>query len=154
MAGAGSEALTQAIQAAGGLGSLPCAAISPAQIEEKLQTLTSKENSAPFNLNFFTHHEKACDPNAQAQWLHTFTDDYKRWNLNLDKATAAAARSPFNHDTCKLVERYAPKVVSFHFGLPKHDLLQRVKEDFEELATVEFEPKTDGRFMTMVLAPR
>ena len=33
-------------------------------------------------------------------------------------------------------------------------LLQRVKEDFEELAKVEFEPKTEGRMMTMVLAPK
>ncbi len=34
------------------------------------------------------------------------------------------------------------------------DLLQRVKEDFEEIAKVEFEPKTEGRLMTMVLAPK
>ncbi len=34
------------------------------------------------------------------------------------------------------------------------DLLARVKEDFAETAKVEFEPKTEGRMMTMVLAPR
>lgn len=34
------------------------------------------------------------------------------------------------------------------------NLLQRVKDDFEELAKVEFEPKTEGRMMTMVLAPK
>ncbi len=34
------------------------------------------------------------------------------------------------------------------------NLLQRVKDDFEEIAKVEFEPKTEGRLMTMVLAPR
>jgi len=33
-------------------------------------------------------------------------------------------------------------------------LLARVKEDFEEIAKVEFEPKTEGRMMTMVLAPK
>lgn len=33
-------------------------------------------------------------------------------------------------------------------------LLARVKEDFTEIAKVEFEPKTEGRMMTMVLAPR
>lgn len=33
-------------------------------------------------------------------------------------------------------------------------LLQRVREDFEETAKVEFEPKTEGRTMMMVLAPR
>jgi len=33
-------------------------------------------------------------------------------------------------------------------------LLAQVKEDFEDIAKVEFEPKTEGRMMTMVLAPR
>ncbi len=33
-------------------------------------------------------------------------------------------------------------------------LLAQVKEDFEDTAKVEFEPKTEGRMMTMVLAPR
>ncbi len=34
------------------------------------------------------------------------------------------------------------------------DLMGRVKEDFEEIAKVEFEPKTEGRLMVMVMAPR
>ncbi len=34
------------------------------------------------------------------------------------------------------------------------DLLDRVKEDFADVAKVEFEPKAEGRLMTMVLAPR
>ncbi|MEM8878737.1 MAG: translation initiation factor IF-3 [Pseudomonadota bacterium] len=33
-------------------------------------------------------------------------------------------------------------------------LLQRVKDDTEEIAKVEFEPKLEGRQMIMVLAPR
>ncbi len=34
------------------------------------------------------------------------------------------------------------------------ELLNRVKEDFGELAKVEFEPKLEGRQMIMILAPR
>ncbi len=34
------------------------------------------------------------------------------------------------------------------------NLLERVRTDFEEIAKVEFEPKTEGRLMMMVLAPR
>lgn len=33
-------------------------------------------------------------------------------------------------------------------------LLQRVRDDFEDIAKVEFEPKTEGRLMMMVLAPK
>jgi translation initiation factor IF-3 len=38
-----------------------------------------------------------------------------------------------------------------HLGM---ELLNRVKEDFDEMAKVELEPKLEGRQMTMVLAPR
>jgi translation initiation factor IF-3 len=34
------------------------------------------------------------------------------------------------------------------------DVMIRVKEDFASIAKVEFEPKLEGRQMTMVLAPR
>ena len=34
------------------------------------------------------------------------------------------------------------------------DIMRRVKEDFEEVAKVEFEPKLEGRLMVMVMAPR
>ena len=34
------------------------------------------------------------------------------------------------------------------------DLLQRVKDDFGEIAKVEYEPKLEGRQMIMVMAPR
>jgi translation initiation factor IF-3 len=34
------------------------------------------------------------------------------------------------------------------------ELLNRVKEDFDDLAKVEFEPKLEGRQMIMILAPR
>ncbi|WP_026180687.1 translation initiation factor IF-3 [Henriciella marina] len=34
------------------------------------------------------------------------------------------------------------------------ELLQKVKEEFDEIAKVELEPKLEGRQMTMVMAPR
>lgn len=34
------------------------------------------------------------------------------------------------------------------------DVLNRIKEDFEEIAKVEFEPKLENRQMVMVMAPK
>ncbi len=34
------------------------------------------------------------------------------------------------------------------------ELLQKVREEFDEIAKVELEPKLEGRQMTMVMAPR
>ena len=39
-----------------------------------------------------------------------------------------APRAPFDEAFCALVEEVRPKVVSFHFGLPRDDLLERVRE--------------------------
>lgn len=34
------------------------------------------------------------------------------------------------------------------------DLLERIKNDFEHLAKVEFEPTTEDRFLTMIMVPK
>jgi nitronate monooxygenase len=47
----------------------------------------------------------------------------------LDPAAPApsSARAPFDDAYCAIVEAYRPEVVSFHFGLPRPELLARVK---------------------------
>ncbi|WP_223817399.1 NAD(P)H-dependent flavin oxidoreductase, partial [Pseudomonas alloputida] len=41
--------------------------------------------------------------------------------------TPVSNRAPFDEQSCLLVEALRPEVVSFHFGLPQAELLQRVK---------------------------
>ena len=55
-------------------------------------------------------------------------------------------------DKVKVTIRFRGREMA-HMDLGRN-LLERVKEDFEELAKVEFHPKTEGRLMTMVLAPK
>ncbi|PHS35109.1 MAG: translation initiation factor IF-3 [Robiginitomaculum sp.] len=55
-------------------------------------------------------------------------------------------------DKVKVTIRFRGREMA-HMGLGR-DLLTRVKEDFEETTKVEFEPKTEGRLMTMVIAPK
>lgn len=55
-------------------------------------------------------------------------------------------------DKVKVTLRFRGREMAHqHLGM---ELLQRVKEDFEEMAKVELEPKLEGRQMTMVLSPR
>ncbi|MEZ6000361.1 translation initiation factor IF-3 [Hyphomonas sp.] len=55
-------------------------------------------------------------------------------------------------DKVKVTLRFRGREMAHqHLGM---ELLNRVKEDFEETAKVELEPKLEGRQMTMVLAPR
>lgn len=55
-------------------------------------------------------------------------------------------------DKVKVTLRFRGREMAHqHLGM---ELLNRVKEDFDEVAKVELEPKLEGRQMTMVMAPR
>ena len=55
-------------------------------------------------------------------------------------------------DKVKVTLRFRGREMAHqHLGM---ELLQRVKEDFDEMAKVELGPKLEGRQMTMVMAPR
>ena len=55
-------------------------------------------------------------------------------------------------DKVKVTLRFRGREMAHqHLGM---ELLQKVKEDFAEVAKVEHEPKLEGRQMIMVLAPR
>jgi nitronate monooxygenase len=49
--------------------------------------------------------------------------------FGIDGATipAGPGRAPFTHDAADVLEAFRPPVVSFHFGLPPADLLERVR---------------------------
>ena len=55
-------------------------------------------------------------------------------------------------DKVKVTLRFRGREIAHqHLGM---ELLQKVKEEFAEVAKVELEPKLEGRQMTMVMAPR
>ncbi|HEX2146947.1 MAG TPA: nitronate monooxygenase, partial [Pseudorhizobium sp.] len=125
MAGAQAGELAAAVSAAGGLGSLPCAMLSPDGARAEVAKIRSATNRG-FAMNFFCHQPPARDPQREARWQARLAAYYRE--LGVDPPTQlAAARNPFDEDFCQLVEEIRPKVVSFHFGLPPDDLLERAR---------------------------
>jgi len=47
--------------------------------------------------------------------------------LNIEEFPSGQGRTPFNAESAELLEEFKPPYVSFHFGLPKPELLKRVK---------------------------
>jgi nitronate monooxygenase len=147
MAGPNDSALAIAVSTAGGLGSLPCAMLSPAQIEAEWERMTSaaqvllpsSNNSRTggrgrlsYNLNFFAHRPPPPDEAREDAWRARLAPYYAELGLPPPPSAAAAAggsggRAPFDAALCSLVERLRPAVVSFHFGLPAPPLLARVR---------------------------
>ena len=60
MAGSQGSALAIAVSAAGGLGSLPCALLTPDAIRAELSAITAATGK-PYNVNFFVQPEQAAD---------------------------------------------------------------------------------------------
>lgn len=115
-----------AVANAGGLGSLPSAVYSEGQLREALDTVRAG-TTAPINVNFFTHTPPAEDPARQAAWRERLKPYYVEEGLDPDMPLPAGGRAPFDDAFCKVVEDHRPEVVSFHFGLPAPDLLDRVR---------------------------
>jgi nitronate monooxygenase len=126
MAGANLSAMAIAVSEAGGLGSLPCALLSPDRVRDELENVR-RHTSRPFNLNFFCHRPPRQDSAVEARWQQRLAPYYVELGLDPLAIEAGPVRTPFDDALCRVVEEHAPPVVSFHFGLPNADLLARVK---------------------------
>jgi nitronate monooxygenase len=125
MAGAQDDELASAVAMAGGLGSLPCALLSPGAVVEQV-TRQRERTSAAFNLNFFCHRMPAPSPEVLAAWRARLEPYYRELGLG-ESGTTSASRRPFDAEMCEVVEMLKPAVVSFHFGLPEPALVERVR---------------------------
>ena len=127
MAGVQNSALAIAVCNAGGLGSLPCAMLTPEQVASELNTVTAS-TSNPYNINFFCHQAPVIDAQRYSDWLGLLRPYLSELEFELpDEPPRDSGRQPFNHDMADAIEAFKPPIVSFHFGLPGKELLSRVK---------------------------
>ena len=126
MAGVQGRALAIAVSEAGGLGSLPCAMLSPEQLDSEIK-LIKAATTQPVNLNFFCHAMPALDEKKQAAWQARLKPYFDELSIDAASLPAGASRTPFNHATADLIEVYKPEIISFHFGLPSNELMARIK---------------------------
>ena len=126
MAGAQGSALALAVCAAGGMGALPAAMLTPGQLRSELEPLHAQAQG-PWNVTFFCHPPPAVDAQVEARWRQALQPFYEEAGIDPASVPAGATRTPFSHAVADIVEPFAPPVVSFHFGLPAPDLLARVK---------------------------
>lgn len=126
MAGVQTSALCIAVSNAGGLGSLPCAMLTAGQLRTELLAI-QEGTKRPYNVNFFAHTPPEIDAARNLKWKHALTPYYSEMGLNIEEFPSGQGRTPFNAESAELLEEFKPPYVSFHFGLPKPELLKRVK---------------------------
>jgi nitronate monooxygenase len=125
MAGVQAGALAVAVCGAGALGSLPCAMLAPDAMAKELELL--RATGKPYNVNFFCHAQPHADETREMAWRDELQPYYREFGIDPASIASGPGRLPFTNEAADALERYRPAVVSFHFGLPAPDLLQRVK---------------------------
>jgi nitronate monooxygenase len=126
MAGVQGAALAIAVCRAGGLGSLPCAMLTPEAMRKELSAIRAATDR-PYNVNFFTHTPPAADAKRETAWRAALTPYYREYGIDPNKIPAGPGRSPFTAEAAEALEEFKPAVVSFHFGLPPASLLERMR---------------------------
>jgi nitronate monooxygenase len=154
MAGVQGSALAVAVSNAGGLGSLPCAMLTPDAMRKELTAIRS-QTDRPFNVNFFCHKPPTPDAQREQAWRKTLAPYYTE--LGLDSGAAKqSGRAPFDAVAADLLDEFRPAVVSFHFGLPSADLLARVRfwgaKVFSTATTIEESLWLEARGVDAIIA--
>jgi nitronate monooxygenase len=126
MAGAHDAELAIAVCEAGGLGSLPCALLDATGARAQLAALRAR-TSRPVNVNFFCHVEPTVDEARRRHWREALSPYYVELDLDVTHDASVGGRASFGDPQCELVEELRPPVVSFHFGLPAPELVDRVR---------------------------
>ena len=126
MAGAMDAELAAEVSEAGGLGSLPCAMLTPAQLRDQFAKIRAR-TCKPVNVNFFCHTAPVLNNARETRWRDTLKPYYQELGIDPSAPVPTSNRVPFDSAFCDTIEDLKPQVVSFHFGLPAADLLQRVK---------------------------
>lgn len=122
MAGAQDSELALAVCRAGGLGSLPCAMLSPEALHTELVKLAA-QTDRPYNLNFFCHQPPEPDPAREAAWQALLAPYYRELGIESAQLPADPQRAPFNAAFLDVLSLFKPAVISFHFGLPPDELI-------------------------------
>ena len=126
MAGAMDFELVAAVSAAGGLGSLPCAMLTPDALRDQFAKVRAHTDK-PVNINFFCHTPPVPNNAREARWRDQLKPYYEELGIDPALPVPSSNRMPFDAAFCAVVEELKPQVVSFHFGLPEASLVRRVK---------------------------
>jgi nitronate monooxygenase len=126
MAGVQGSELTIAVSNAGALGSLPCAMLTPDAMRSELAQIRAG-TSKPFNVNFFCHPQPVPSAEREAAWRATLAPYFEEFGIDPATVPPGAGRIPFSAAAADVLAEFNPAVVSFHFGLPTADLLERVR---------------------------
>src|SRR5215471_13452175 len=112
MAGAMDARLAAEVSKAGGLGSLPCAMLTPAQLYDQFAEIRARTEK-PVNVNFFCHTAPVLNNTRESRWRDRLKPYYEEFGIDPSAPVLPSNRAPFDQAFCDVIEDLKPQVVSF-----------------------------------------
>lgn len=125
MAGANTPALSAAVSNSGGLGSLGFGTSSVEQASRQISEHVQASNRS-YNANFFCHETPEGIEAGSEQMRGLLQPLYDEFALG-PVPEAFSPYDTFGPEHVELIEKFEPKVVSFHFGLPERKQFEAVR---------------------------
>jgi len=127
MGGESTPAMAIAVGNAGGLGGLGCSYMSNAELVEKVEQIRAG-TTAPFNLNFFAHPPPAADAESYARTRDLVAPFYAELGIDELPDELHPSCSSFAESRLEALLQLRPRVVSFHFGLPRIEMVRALQD--------------------------
>ena len=125
MAGAATPELAATVSAAGALGSLGSATLTPDELLAQAQAVRDSTDR-PFNVNFFCHPVPELDAPAVARARERLGDLYLEFDLG-EPPVPSIPPIAFDEARLEALLEIRPAVASFHFGLPAETAVRAVR---------------------------
>lgn len=128
MAGVSSPAMAAAVCAAGALGSIAVGATDADGARQMIDDLAARTDRS-FNVNLFVHATPQADPAREAVWREAMRPLFAEFGATPPPTLRTIYRSFADDDAMlALLRARAPRVVSFHFGLPSADRIAALRD--------------------------
>ena len=128
MAGVGTPELAAAVSNAGALGSI---GVGPLEAEAARSFIrrTRELTARPFNVNLFCNAPAVPDEAREAAWLAALKPFFDRFGTRPPAALRELYRSFLaNEAMLEMLLEERPRVISFHFGLPPPETIERLRK--------------------------
>lgn len=119
MAGVSSPAMAAAAANGGGLGSLGLGAMSALEARDAIRQFRAL-SAGPLNANVFVYGPARTNRTKDTAWLERLRPEFERWGASAPTQMQERSRSfLIDDDMLAMLVEEKPRIVSFHFGLPR-----------------------------------
>lgn len=127
MAGVSTPQMAAAVSNAGALGSIGIGAVN-AEAAKRMILATKALTDRPFNVNVFCHHTAARRADCETAWLATLAPHFALFDAKPPEQLNEIYQSfLYDEETQELLLEERPAVVSFHFGMPNQNYIDKLK---------------------------